>query len=183
MKIGKLNPQYVSGTAKGKINFPGFQEILDFTSAGSESSVSVAVDGDTDKEYTIYSFNPDSTKSLVMRLNADAGNCGYQRLYNNAGTIGALRNTTQTFMILSAGGGSGKGLAISSLLTPSGFIKTLFDLNADGLAGTGVNWFECGGYSWNSTANVTSLVFYPNGASGNFTSGTRITVFARRSNV
>ena len=75
MKLGKLSPQ---GTSK--LNFPGFQEILDFTATGSEASVSVAVDGDTDKEYIIDIRNT-STTWFTIRFNNNSGaNYGDQNL-------------------------------------------------------------------------------------------------------
>lgn len=167
MIVGKLNPQ-------GKLNFPGFQEILDFTSAGSESSVSVTVDGDTDKEYKILVRSTDSADIVRMALNNDttAANYGRQYIYNNSGTITAARDTSVPLL--------GNKLANSetSLLTPSGFIKTLFNNPLVYSTGTTIQEYFLAGQSYNSTANITSLNFYM--SSGNFTSGTRISVFARR---
>jgi hypothetical protein len=166
----KLNPL-------GKINFPGFQEILDFTSAGSEASVSVTVDGDTDKEYRIVVSNVGS-QNLWLRLNNDstADIYGRQYIYNNAGTITAARGTLN-YLFISYNSGYGE----ASLLTPSGLIKTMYKTTHLYSSGTTVGGTIIDGFSYNSTSNITSLDFLM--ASGNFTSGTRITVYARRSNV
>jgi hypothetical protein len=169
MRVGKLNP-----VGSAKINFPGFQEILDFTSAGSESSVSVAVDGDTDKEYKIVISTAADTNGVILKLNNAATNYGYQRIANFEGTIAALRDTTQTNMIIS----SYKGISESTLLTPTGFPKTLMASFGGILSGTTVRYCNIYGHTYNSTSNVTSLDF--SCSSGNFTSGTRICVYARR---
>ena len=171
MRVGKLNPV---GTAK--LNFPGFQEILDFTSAGSESSVSVTVDGDTDKEYKIV-YRSAGSDQTVLRLNNDstANIYGRQYILNDAG-ISAGRSTDSGFSMSWT-----TGLLTFSLLTPTSFIKTLFfDFNRWS-SGTTISFFGLQGWSYNSTSNITSLNFLT--TSGNFTSGTRITVYARRSNV
>jgi hypothetical protein len=166
----KLNPQ-----TSAKINFPGFQEILDFTSAGSESSTSVTVDGDTDKEYKIICRNL-STTSIHVRLNNDSGNnYGFQYLDNTSGSISAARSTANNY----GGYLYSNGLTEMSVLTPSSCIKTMFVSNGVWSSGTTINEYLTWGFSWNSTSNVTSINFVP--ITGNFTSGTRITVYARRS--
>ena len=171
MQVGKLNPQPTA-----RLNFPGFQEILDFTSAGSESSVSVTVDGDTDKEYKIIIRNLTS-QQIYIRPNNDSGatNYGYQYLLNNAGTITAARNVTTS--IFPTGTLSEDTY---TFLTPTGFLKTAFNDRNGYTSGTTIGLFLVAGSVWNSTSNVTSLDFVS--ASGNFTTGTRITVYARRSN-
>jgi hypothetical protein len=169
MRVGKLNPL-------GKINFPGFQEILDFTSAGSESSTSVTVDGDTDKEY-ICVVRSLTAGDILMRLNNDStsGKYGRQYIYNNAGTISAGRATATEWGISPAW----VGMAVINLLTPTGFLKTCFRSYLDYTSGTTISHTFQDGYVFNSTSNVTSLDFLA--GSGNFTSGTRIVVYARRS--
>jgi hypothetical protein len=173
----KLNPTRGTVDAKGKLNFPGFQEILDFTSAGSESSVSVTVDGDTDKEYKIVVRNT-TAQVIALLLNNDntAAHYGFQYLDNTAGSVTAARTTAALIYTAYA-----LGLCNVSLLTPTGFLKTAFTSQGIYTSGTTINQYNMFGQVWNSTANVTSLDFSP--ASGNFTSGTRITVYARRSNV
>jgi hypothetical protein len=169
----KLNP-----TGSAKINFPGFQEILDFTSAGSESSVSVTVDGDTDKEYIICANNTDTGEVILLRLNNDstANKYGRQYIYNNAGTITSARQTDASFRLTRI-----LGLGVFNLLTPTGFLKTGFWISPAYTSGTTIGNILIEGLSFNSTSNVTSLDFLME--SGNFTSGTRITVYCRRSNV
>jgi len=174
----KLNPQYVSGTAQGKLNFPGFQEILNFTSVGSESSISVTVDGDVDKEYKVIVRNLITDQHIYMRMNADAGatSYGYQRIYNDGGNISAARGTLSGFYVNPI-----KGLNEYSIFTPTGFLKTGFMTAARYDSGTALNVSYIAGSVYNSTSNITSLGFYP--ASGNFVTGTSIIVYARRSNL
>ena len=178
--VGKLNPMTPSSPSStsvvGKLNFPGFQEILDFTSAGSESSVSVAVDGDTDKEYKIVT-RYGGGENITLKLNNDSTTSiyGEQRLANGAGTVSAARYT-RAFMLV----GLYQGMGVMTLLTPTGFIKTSFMEAQYWQTGTNVNSYWASGQVYNSTSNITSLVFSLDNAS-NFPSGTRITVFARRS--
>jgi hypothetical protein len=171
MQYGKRNPNTIA-----KLNFPGFQEILDFTATGSESSVSVTVDGDTDKEFVIV-LAPLGV-GIGLRLNNDstAGKYGYQYLQNSVGSIAAGRGTGTFFYALQPA----TGTYVAHLLTPSGFIKTSFVRNGQYTTGTTISDFNCIGESFNSTANITSLNFF---SGSNWTSGTRITVYARRSNV
>lgn len=167
MQLGKINPQ-------GKISFPGFQEIGDFTATGSEASWSLAVDGDTDKEYRII-VRSIGDQYIQLRLNNDSGgNYGRQTLINDGGTIEANRAGGQTEFFICV-----RGLAEASLLTPTGFIKTFFCQDQYYTSGTTIRWCQMAGRSYNSTSNITSLNFL--NSTGNFTSGTRITVYARRS--
>jgi len=172
----KLNPTRGDVDAKGKLNFPGFQEILDFTSAGSESSVSAAVDGDTDKEYKIIVRNLDTADSVNLLLGGDTSTYGYQRMTNTAGTIAAAGDTSEATIILCPA----LSLCEATLLTPSGFQKTLFLNQSTYTSGTTMANFNLYAYAYDGTATFTSLDF--SSASGNFTAGTRITVYARRSN-
>lgn len=169
MKYGKLNPYN-----NAKISFPGFQEILDFTSAGSESSVSVAVNGDVDKEYKIVVRGLHTSGNITLRLNNDstADKYGRQYLINQGGTISSGRSTA-TGMIV----GAALGLNVISLLTPTGFIKTAFLEDNTYTSGTTMANIIRTGWSFNSTANVTSIDFI----FSLFTTGTRICVYARRS--
>jgi hypothetical protein len=182
MRVAKLNPTtkaWSGGTIPvAKINFPGFQEIADFTSTGSEAAFSVPVDGDTDKEYIILTSNSTAGGAQVQtRLNNDGGtNYGDQRLTNLTGTIGATRATNREAMFYD----SALSFNVHHLLTPAGFIKTGFWYGQLYTSGTTVGRWDCIGQSWNNTANVTSLNFVA--STGNFSSGTRITVYARRSN-
>jgi hypothetical protein len=162
----------------GKINFPGFQEIADFISDGTESSFSLAVDGDTDKEYKI-EIRSGGAEWICMRLNNDAksGNYGRQYLQNSGGSITAARLANETYMYLGGGAGSGQ----ASLLTPVGFPKTVFDSFIYNVSGTTVGNFSIQGWTYTPTANVVSLDFMPD-TNVNFSAGTRITVYARRSN-
>jgi hypothetical protein len=170
MKIGKLKPL-------GKLNFPGFQRILDFTATGSESSVSVAVDGDTDKEYTVIGRNLNSSNAFRLYLNNDTGaNYGFQYLDNNSGTLTAAQGTTAF-----SGFFHPLGISNFTLLTPSGLIKSLYSHRCQYGSGTTVTTLNLQGNIYNSTSNIISLNFITD--SGNFTAGTRIIAFARRSNV
>lgn len=167
MQVGKLNP-------KGKINFPGFQEILDFTATGSESSVSVTVDGDVDKEYIVCCLSGSPT---LIRLNNDSSssNYGYQRVRNNAGSISASRDASLGALFAPIA----TGLNTLRILTPTGFIKTGLQERMEGVSGTSISGHSLYGSSWNSTVKVTSINYLVDGA-GNFTAGTRIVVYARR---
>ena len=166
----KLNPQ---GTAK--LNFPGFQEILDFTSAGSEASVSVAVNGDVDKEAKIYIRNLSSAQVINVTLNTGLS-YGQQYLQNSAGTITAAQATDATIMTCGL-----LALAEETILLPAGFVKTGFQTDNRYTSGTTIGLLKLMGLVANSTDNITSIVFTP--ASGNFTADTRIYVGVRRSNV
>ena len=140
--------------------------------------MALTVDGDADKEYIISMTNPGST-NVGFRFNAGTGNnYGYQFLQNNAGTISASRNINDSFSgILD----NRLGITYWHVLTPTGFIKTVFTQQSPYGSGTTVNRTALMGGVWNNTANVTSINFLP--TSGNFTTGMRITVYARRSNV
>jgi hypothetical protein len=165
----KLNPL-------GKVNFPGFQEILDFTSAGSESSVSVTIAADTDKEYKILVRNLDTADAVNLLLGGDTSTYGFQCLKNTAGTIAAARDTSEATIILCPA----LSLCEATLLTPTNFLKTLFVSQATYTSGTTMANYNLYSYVYDGTATFTSLDF--SSASGNFTAGTRITVFARRTN-
>lgn len=164
----KLKP--VSGA---KINFPGFQQILDFTSAGSESSVSVTVDGDTDKEYKIMIRNLDAADAIYATLDGSTA-CGYQLLKNASGTISASRGATAVLGICQA-----LSLADITFLLPTGFLKTSLNRVSVHSSGTTMSEYHLYGIVNNDTSGTSSMEFTP--ASGNFTAGTRITVYARRS--
>ena len=173
-RVTKLNP---SGMGDCEINFPGFQEILDFTSDGSEASVSVTVDGDTDKEYKIVGRNTSASVTVLGRCNSDAGNnYGYQYLFNDNGSISAARAALSYVYRLPPI----QGISTFSLLTPTGFIKTGTLQEAYSVSGTSILYFASYGFVWNNTANVTLLTFAP--ITGNFEAGTRIAVYCRRSN-
>jgi len=171
----KLNPQFVAATTKGKLNFPGFQEIFDFTAAGGEASTSVTVDGDTDKEYLIYCRDIEADY-VSLRLNNDstANVYGRQYLLNDGGAINAARGTANQMYICEPYGES-----FMSLLTPTGFLKTVSSACYNITSGTTVDEVFHQVWSYNSTSNITSLDFLME--SGNFTAGTRIMVYARRS--
>lgn len=157
-----------------KISFPGFQRILDFTATGSESTKSITVDGDTDKEYKILVRNVSSSPDVIIRLNADSGsNYGRQYLDNSSGSITASRGTRTGINAFY------NGLGTINLLTPTGFVKTFFDQELIYVSGTTISNCDITGYVWNNTANVTSIDFGM--SSGNFAAGTRIIVYARRS--
>jgi hypothetical protein len=156
--------------------FPDFDKILDFTSAGSESSTSVNVNGDTDLEYKIIANNLDADYYTV-RLNDDTtlANYGGQYLINSAGTISAWRGTTGYILPVNA-----LTLTDATILTPAGFTKTCFRIENRYTSGTTIGLSGEWGLVWNSTANVTKISFVM--SSGNFTSGTRIIVYRRRVN-
>jgi hypothetical protein len=166
----KLNPN-----SSVKVNFPGFQEILDFTSAGSESSVSVTVDGDTDKEYKIV-IRGIGADLVWLRLDGATSGYGSQYLMNNAGTITSARATNGA--LIEAGA---YNIIEGSLLTPTGFIKTFFSSEIRYSSGTTIGLTFTSGWAYNSTSNITTMDFIA--SNPNFASGTRITVYARRSNV
>lgn len=169
MKYGKLNP--VDGAV---LSFPGFQRILNFTATGSESSVSVTVDGDVDKEYIILALGLTTDVHLKLNNDATAGIYGYQAFWNGSGTLSAGRYTDNKIGVTVS-----PGLGIIRLLTPSGFIKTAYIDQSYYSSGTTMSSVYYRGVSYNSTSNITSLNFVS--SSGNFDSGTRITVYARRS--
>lgn len=152
----------------------GFKQIADFTSAGSESSMSVTVNSDVDLEYRIDVFNTSTLRYLRIVLNSDTGaNYGYQFIYNTAGVVTAARSAVSELTLSN----NIRGLGSLTILAPVGFIKTCFDSQQSWLSGTTVN--QCGieGQVWNNTASITNMTMSPN--IGNFTSGTRITVYAR----
>jgi hypothetical protein len=161
----------VGGTA-----FPDFDKILDFTSAGSESSTSVDVNGDTDLEYKIICRNFDADDRPLLRLNNASTGYGAQYIQSSSGTITAARGTATDMGSIAADSGFG----ITTLLTPSGFIKTSFLEKSQYSSGTTNSLFIILGYSYNSTANITTLDFISE--SGNFTAGTRIIVYVRKVN-
>jgi hypothetical protein len=157
--------------------FPDFDKILDFTSAGSESSTSVNVNGDTDLEYKIIVRSLNSAQPLITRLNNDStsGHYGYQQLVNSAGTVSAGRGTTSNIGTIGT-----LAETIGTILTPVGFIKTAFWDDCRYTSGTTMGNFNSTGYSFNDTSNITVISVAP--VSGNHTAGTRIIVYRRRVN-
>jgi hypothetical protein len=173
MNFGKLNPYN-----DAKISFPGFQRILDFTATGAESTKSLVVDGDTDKEYIVIIRDTTTLANnvVVLRLNTDSGtNYGLQWIDNTAGTITAARGVGATYIV----SGGQISHTVHRILTPSGFIKTAFSGWVQYDSGTTVYRTQLRGAVWNNTANVTSFDFATPGG-GAFGTGTRIIVFARR---
>lgn len=168
MKFGKLQPQ-------GKVEFDGYQELMNWTSAGSESSVSLTVDGDTDMEYVIEARNLDADDRVGLRLNNDstAGIYGHQYIQNSSGTITAAR-ATEAVMYITDDLGRGS-LTISTI---SGFTKFLLNNVSGYTSGTTIPTLRLFGRVYNSTSNITSLDFLSE--SGNFTAGTNIRVLGRR---
>ncbi len=92
---------------------------------------------------------------------------------NSSGTIAAGRSTSWNQLASTAA-----SIEVLRILTPSGFIKTANTHYSYYSSGTTMSNTTLQGTSWNNTANVTSINFVR--SSGNFTSGTRITVYARR---
>jgi len=157
--------------------FPDFDKILDFTSAGAESSTSVNVLSNTDKEYKIMIFLPTDASYIRIRLNNDSGgNYGSQSLINAAGTISASRGTSNTDI----GEAFTYGWFTTTILAPTGFIPTSFAEWSVYSSGTTMTPYRLWGASWNSTSQITTLDFVHN--SGNFPSGTRIIAYKRRVN-
>jgi hypothetical protein len=158
----------------GKESFPGFQRIGDFTSAGTESSYMLNVNGDTDKEYRIASRTLGSDQ-IYLRLNGDSGlNYGTQYLYTG-GTPTAGRDARAQFGV----GTAAYGMTTWTLLTPPGFVKTMNYNERAYTSGTTLQYYTTAGANWNNTANVTTLNFVK--SAGNFIAGERITVYVRRS--
>ena len=168
MKTGKLRPY-------GDINFPGFQSICEFVASGAETSKTVSVDGDTDKEYIIYVRNLSTANDILVRLNADSGaNYGYQYFRNLDGTITAARSTTATTLFAV----DVKDSIFVHLLTPVGFNKTGFFMRNRLDTGNDVDMELVVGCVYNNTANITSINFSM--SSGYFSAGSSIFVFAGR---
>ena len=165
MKFGKLQP-------KSTVEFDGYQELMNWTSAGSESSVSLTVDGDTDMEYVIEARNL-TAQNMNLRLNNASSNYGRQALCNVGGTISALRQTLT--YILGCYAISLNRIIISTI---NGFPKFTNMIPHVYTSGTTISDFYLIGDVYNSTNNITSLNFICN--SGNFTAGTNIRVLGRR---
>lgn len=165
MRVGKPQPQ-------GEVEFYGYKELMNWTSAGSESSVSLTVDGDTDMEYVIETRNL-TGQYILLRLNNASSNYGRQFIANTAGTITAARQTLT--YILGCYALSFNRIIISTI---NGFPKFITQANQIYTSGTTISNFHLIGDVYNSTDNITSLDFICN--SGNFTAGTNIRVLSRR---
>lgn len=140
------------------------------------SSVSLTVNGDVDKEYKFLVLAL-ATKYVYFTLNGDAGaNYGIQLIENDSGTISAAKATGQPSLLT----GFPLGLGETSLFTPVGLVKTSYSNYCMYTSGTTMRIFTLRGGVYNSISNITSITFIPD--SGNFTAGTRIIVFARRTN-
>jgi hypothetical protein len=163
-----------AGNSAMGVSFPDFDKILDFTSAGSESSVSATVTNDL--EYKIIIRNLDTADAINMLVNGDTSTMGYQRITNTARTIAALRDTSEATILVCPA----LGFSDTTLLAPSGFISTIFSDQTTYTSGTTIGLKALYGYSYDGTAALTSLDF--SSASGNFTAGTRIIVYRRRVN-
>ena len=166
MKFGKLQPQ-------GKVEFDGYQELMNWTSAGSESSVSLSVDGDTDMEYVIECRNLNADYGIALRPNEETTNYGGQYLRNNSGTIAANRTTYQHFILCDQ-------LSTSKCILSciDGLVKMAITNHCVYTSGTTIANLYHWGQVYNSTDNITSLYFLI--GSGNFTAGTNIRVLGRR---
>ena len=126
------------------------------------------------KEYLVYAKSVGS-EYIGVKLNGDTGaNYGYQYLYNIAGSISAARGVNSGLL----GQANTLSLGVLLITTPTGFIKTCFNMFPRYSSGTTLDRFQIVGTSWNNTGNVTSLNFTPNILT--FTSGTRIIVYARK---
>lgn len=169
MKFGALQPQ-------GEVEFDGYQELMNWTSAGSESSVSLTVDGDTDMEYVIESRNLDVDDRVGLRLNNDstAGIYGLQYILNSSGTITAARGTEAVMFIT-----DDLGRGSVTISTINGFTKFLLNNVSGYTSGTTIPTLRLFGRVYNSTNNIISLNFISE--SGNFTAGTNIRVLGRKS--
>jgi hypothetical protein len=173
MPSNRLIPNSVGA----KLNFPGYQEIFDFLSVGGETSVPCFVDSDTDKDFIIYTRNTNSSYTILLRLNSDAGaNYGQQQGYDYQGTIYAGRNTNLTALNINA---SYPSASIGSLIAPVGGTKKLICQDLLYVSGTTIDLTRKVVGVWNNTASINLFTFLM--STGNFTAGTRITVFARRS--
>lgn len=151
---------------------PDFDKILDFTSAGSESSVSVTVADNL--EYKIIARNLDTADAINMLVNSDTSTMGYQRITNAAGTVAAARDTSEAIILLCPA----LGISDTTLVAPSGYISTIVSKQTTYTSGTTIGLYAMYGYCYDGTAALTRLDF--SSASGNFTSGTRIIVYARK---
>jgi hypothetical protein len=133
------------------------------------------VDGDTDKEYKIVCMNMNASYSVQVQLNNAATSYGYHNLFNSAGSISSGRNSTGVLTSFYY------GVTEFTLLTASGIVKMGYTANPFYGTGTTVDSLFLWGNNYVTTGNITLMNFFSN--TGNFTSGTRITVYARRSNV
>jgi hypothetical protein len=167
MQVGKLNP-----VGSAKVNFPGFQEILDFTSAGSEASKSVTVIDDL--EYHVDILNLSTTQPINITLNTGFS-YGQQYLQDVSSTISAARSTASTIMVCAA-----LSFVSGKIISPASFPKTSIQQSSTYSSGTNVLTYKMDGMTATSTASTTSIVATP--ASGNFASGSRVVITARRSN-
>jgi hypothetical protein len=143
---------------------------------GGYSSIDVAVNSDTDLEYYIVVRNLDATNTINCLLNYALTGYGYQYIYNNAGSISAARGTDTKLAECRK-----KSLSVVSLLCPVGFTHTAYRSSVEWSSGTTVTAGIWSGTVHNSTSPVTAISFRC-GANAPMTSGTRITVFARRTN-
>ncbi len=165
----KLNPNNLA-----RISFPGFQKILDYAGSSLDSSVSVAVNSDTDLEYYVYMFTNDASNRQLTFNNDSGTNYGRQYILNLTGTISG-NNTTGEHSIFPVCWDSGVGIV--QIIAPVGFIKTVFCSTHEYGSGTTISNNLALGGVWNSTANITSIKI----AGGTFASGDRVLIFARRS--
>lgn len=151
----------------------------DFTPPTSEytdsyATYNLAVDGDTDKEYLINARNL-SARSILLNINYQAVNLfGRQYIYNSAGTIGATRDTANLTICTTL------SASRSVVKTPASLQKTILVEFARFTTGTTIEQYFVSGGAWKSTDAVGALNFSLH-STGIFTAGTRITVYARRS--
>lgn len=173
--MGSMTLIGIEGGGGAATPFPDFDKILDFTSDGSDSSVSVSVDGDTDKEYKVLIRSTDADH-VWIRLNSDTGtNYGFEYLDNTSGSLAAANTALSSWYVTLA-----DGIGQVTLLTPTGLTKTGFQNLGQRSTGTTVIEYRSSGFSYNSTSNITAINFLM--SSGNFASGTRIIVYARKVN-
>jgi hypothetical protein len=168
MLSNKLNP-----VAGARINFAGYQKILDFTATGSEASKSVAVNGDVDNEYMILMYCSSASATIYARLNQASTGYGQQNINNTSGSITSSSSAYSAMGICSP-----LSTATLRCLTPQGLIKTGVNNVLVYSSGTTITSYQIYGTCYNIVTNVFSLDFTM--SSGNFVSGTRIVVFARR---
>lgn len=164
----------LSPNNNAKISGPFMQEIADTTFDGTTSTLAVTVASDTDLEYQIFINNIPGAQDILVRLNNDNGsNYFLQDMINNAGTITAAQSTATEVRM-----GSGNGFGHLIVTCPSGMVKQGILMLGCRTSGTTINYARATSFTWNNSAQVTSLNFISN--SGNFASGSRVIVYARR---
>lgn len=166
MKSGNIIPQ-------GNFSADVWVKIYENELTVAATSVTISgLDGNTDVMYRLQvrQVGGAATNTIGVRPNNDsAANYGYQGVDGVGATAEAVRNTSQTSLLIGYSGTALNSLSWKELFlyAKSGYIRTSISTAASEISGTTITEIDLLGGCWNNTAdNITSMVVFTSVASG-----------------